>query len=226
MEKEILSLFKYSRGTYYSWKKEKRPIIKLIEKYFTEEDLKEFINTGRISKLETHNNYGISLSIAKEYLSYIKEIIDFTKKEIIDGVGVEDTLLFIYFDFINFISLYDKSELFYLNDDTQCREITLKELLNQYFNKNPEKYSSFALHYLGNFNLVTASYILEILINTFSDVYKLVVIYDYKSTYLHLIFEQFYKKEITEIELKNLFEQNKERPIKNYLKATVKAPVL
>lgn len=226
MEKEILSLFKYSRGTYYSWKKEKRPIIKLIEKYFTKEDLKEFISTGQISKLEIQNNHGINLSIAKEYLSYIKEIIYFTKKEICDGEVFEKSLLFIYFDFINFIKIYDESDLFYLNDEIPCREIVLKELLNQYFKKNPNNYSPFALHYLSNFNLLIASYILEILQKTFSEFYKLAVIYDYKMTYLHLIFEQFYKKEISNTELKELFEQKKERPIKDYLRYKAKASIL
>jgi|GEM_PF-5130120 len=45
-----------STNTYYSWKKEeKRLIIKLLEKYFSKEDLKEFIETGKISKIEKSN---------------------------------------------------------------------------------------------------------------------------------------------------------------------------
>lgn len=42
-----------SENTYYDWKKQNRPIILFLEKYFEEKDLKEFLETGKISKLET-----------------------------------------------------------------------------------------------------------------------------------------------------------------------------
>ena len=51
-ENQYLELFKYSRGTYYTWKKEKRPILNLLEKYFNSKDFEEFITTNKISKLE------------------------------------------------------------------------------------------------------------------------------------------------------------------------------
>lgn len=42
-----------SSTTYYTWKKEdKRFIIKLLEKYFTKEELKEFLETSEIKRLE------------------------------------------------------------------------------------------------------------------------------------------------------------------------------
>ena len=40
-----------SQASYYRWK-EDRPIINLLEKYCTEEDLEEFLEKGRISKFE------------------------------------------------------------------------------------------------------------------------------------------------------------------------------
>ncbi|PHR58183.1 MAG: hypothetical protein COA44_04600 [Arcobacter sp.] len=52
MEKQIIDLFKYSRNTYYVWKREKRPIIALIEKYFSEDNLQEFLAQGKITKFE------------------------------------------------------------------------------------------------------------------------------------------------------------------------------
>ncbi|MCT7553827.1 hypothetical protein [Aliarcobacter butzleri] len=63
MEKIILNLFQYSRATYYSWKREKRPIILLIEKYFTKEDLEEFLQTNEISKLKNLDHYENILNI-------------------------------------------------------------------------------------------------------------------------------------------------------------------
>jgi len=38
-----------SLASYYAWDKQKRPIIALLEKYFTKEDLEEFLETGEIS---------------------------------------------------------------------------------------------------------------------------------------------------------------------------------
>lgn len=60
LEKTILNLFQYSRATYYSWKREKRPIILLIEKYFTKEELEEFLTTGEILKQELTKNLSVN----------------------------------------------------------------------------------------------------------------------------------------------------------------------
>ncbi len=53
MKKAILKLLDVSDKTFYNWRKEKRPIIKLFEKYFTKEDLEEFLETEKISKFES-----------------------------------------------------------------------------------------------------------------------------------------------------------------------------
>lgn len=47
-----------SSTTYYSWKKEveKRQVMSLLEKYFTKEDLIEFLETGKILKYENIPN--------------------------------------------------------------------------------------------------------------------------------------------------------------------------
>jgi len=47
--KEILSI---ADKTYYNWKKEKRPIMSFLEKYFTQEEIEEFLETGVIHRLE------------------------------------------------------------------------------------------------------------------------------------------------------------------------------
>lgn len=41
-----------SERTIQRWKKENRPIINFFDKYFTDEDLQEFISIGKISKLD------------------------------------------------------------------------------------------------------------------------------------------------------------------------------
>lgn len=53
-EREIfMELFNISVNTYYLWKKEGRPIISLLEKYFSKENLEEFLQTGNIQKLDS-----------------------------------------------------------------------------------------------------------------------------------------------------------------------------
>jgi len=52
-EDEIYTkLFRFSRPTFFKWKKDNVPIMELISKYFTKEDLEEFIEKGFVSKFE------------------------------------------------------------------------------------------------------------------------------------------------------------------------------
>ncbi|MEV9643005.1 hypothetical protein [Aliarcobacter butzleri] len=61
-------------ASYYNWDNQKRPIINLLEKYFTKEDLHEFLETNQISKLETLNHYELSLNI--EFNTFYREKLD------------------------------------------------------------------------------------------------------------------------------------------------------
>lgn len=53
---KIVKLMGFSKNTYFNWQKENRPIISLVKKYFSEEEIEEFLKTGEISKLEKINN--------------------------------------------------------------------------------------------------------------------------------------------------------------------------
>jgi len=84
----VCEVLKISRSAYFKYKKEERPIIALLEKYFSQEDLNEFLNTKKISKLEVTQNSAIflledyahfSLSNKLEQLFNIFGIPDFTK---------------------------------------------------------------------------------------------------------------------------------------------------
>ncbi|MCT7575260.1 hypothetical protein N5U00_07955 [Aliarcobacter butzleri] len=59
-KKTMAKLFSTAEGTYYKWKKENRPIINLLETYFTKEDLEEFLTTGEISKQELTKNLSVN----------------------------------------------------------------------------------------------------------------------------------------------------------------------
>lgn len=61
----ISKLFDFANSTIYKWKKEKRLILDLFDKYFTDEDIEEFLNTGKIERLDIaqSNKYLINKSI-------------------------------------------------------------------------------------------------------------------------------------------------------------------
>ena len=50
--KKIEQLFSFTRQTWAKWQKENRPIVALVEKYFNDEDLEEFLESGKIQKFE------------------------------------------------------------------------------------------------------------------------------------------------------------------------------
>lgn len=51
MKEIVCQVLGISQGSYYRWKQE-RPVINLLEKYCTQEDLEEYLNTGKIEKFE------------------------------------------------------------------------------------------------------------------------------------------------------------------------------
>lgn len=74
----MAGIFDTAEGTYYKWKREKRPIIALLEKYFTKEDLEEFLLTNQVSKYES-----IERSIICDRLPEILKLLTkYTTKEL------------------------------------------------------------------------------------------------------------------------------------------------
>ena len=56
-EKLMIELFGFSSPTYYKWSKhEKRKIFDLINYAFSNNELEEFLKTGKISKIENLGN--------------------------------------------------------------------------------------------------------------------------------------------------------------------------
>lgn len=82
--KQVMAkLFDTAEGTYYKWKKEKRPIISLLEKYFTKEDLEEFLEYSTVEKLEFANiqNYSIQAAEFVNVLNAVKKFVKFYSQE-------------------------------------------------------------------------------------------------------------------------------------------------
>lgn len=53
--KDISTLLLFTPQGVNKWKKEKRPIISLLQKYFTSDNLQEFLKTEKITKMERLN---------------------------------------------------------------------------------------------------------------------------------------------------------------------------
>lgn len=62
----------FSRNTFFVWKREKRPIISLLEKYHSKEELQEFLETGKIQKQDRLKEL---LEIEKKY-NQILQLVD------------------------------------------------------------------------------------------------------------------------------------------------------
>lgn len=83
----MATLFDTAEGTYYKWKKEKRPIISLLEKYFTKEDLEEFIEYGMVEKLEFANLQDYGNRVA-EFVKLLYKLQDFLYQDYINATHV------------------------------------------------------------------------------------------------------------------------------------------
>ncbi len=68
-EKTITELMCFSRNTFFVWKRENRPVMSLLKKYFSKEELQEFLETGKIKKQERLNEL---LEIEKKYNQIVK----------------------------------------------------------------------------------------------------------------------------------------------------------
>lgn len=97
--KLMVKLFGFSRQSWNNWKKEERPIVKLLESMFTNEDISEFLETGKVSRYENLDNLDSELlerHIAYElkHKLYLDTQSSFFKWfEHIAGTGVMDKVI-------------------------------------------------------------------------------------------------------------------------------------
>lgn len=111
-EQIMVELFEFSAPTYYKWtKKEKRKIFDLLNYAFTLEELEEFINSGKINKIEIMNNNQGLINKVKEFINeLVKNSNTFIAKNVLNVIKEQSSNN----NKINIENL--RFELFYLAD--------------------------------------------------------------------------------------------------------------
>lgn len=119
MKKETIeNLYGNSEASYYRWKKEKRPIISLVEKYFYEEELIEFIETGKISRME------ILLKIHQQEYSSLTILNQLKYLEINNSIIKHNAILADYAYFIY-------QQLFEFNEKLNLEKLKIKYIIHK-----------------------------------------------------------------------------------------------
>ena len=80
MTREMIMIkhYRFSASTYYKWKKhDKRKIISLLEYAFSDEDLIEYLNKGKISKIEEIGNQDYLFDLAIKFYKFLRHITNY-----------------------------------------------------------------------------------------------------------------------------------------------------
>jgi hypothetical protein len=103
LEVEVCKLCDFTRNTFYVWKREGRPIIALLERYFTKNELNEFLETKKIERFE-HSTLleDVQLILERKYFpAFWFSIKDDTTEETIRNEWFRYfEFMFAYFDLI------------------------------------------------------------------------------------------------------------------------------
>ena len=128
MYKTISTLIGNTERTIFAWKREKRPIIKLFEKYFTKNDLEEFLEYGKIQKFESLSTY--NKIVEKNIFTYLSFFFNGTYANSLKSFN--SFFMDLYFRFLISVELRDyqyslKDRLLQIFHNTELSEYELKK---------------------------------------------------------------------------------------------------
>ena len=172
-QEKLAKLAKVTKQTIINWEKDERPVLKLIESYFTNNEIEEFLETQTISKwdflLKSYNGEKIENSIAlRNILEEINKEIEFEK--LMNDRSYLNQMFIIFGELILFYrkyhnkypynEIYDINELIFL----YMAEENIKihddiRILNRIFNKHIK-------------NKSFLPFLLELENNNFLDIYN------------------------------------------------------
>jgi len=124
----MAAIFNTAEGTYYKWKRENRLIIALLEKYFTQSDLEEFIETSKISKFELLKEQELTRQyVANNYINIFLQRIGSI------GDNIHESFLDLYFS----VLVYSKNNI---QEQTVFKPFSVQKSALLYVSKSNFKY--------------------------------------------------------------------------------------
>jgi len=144
----IEKFFAFTRQAYYKWRREDRPIVQFVEKYLSDQDVEEFLETGKIEKFDLVKNF--SVDELKEKLFGVKSEIKkpqynisnlLTKVSLLSNSQIE-ALIYYLKKLKKRNSKFNKENLKLINDSfiSQLLNVFVELKLNHlYFDKNDKE---------------------------------------------------------------------------------------
>lgn len=83
MKENIKKILDISDKTYYNWKNQNRPIIELLHKYFQDNEITEFLETGRISRLEDNKDQELLNNEASKIYNHFISVLYLKDKSLL-----------------------------------------------------------------------------------------------------------------------------------------------
>lgn len=137
----IASFLGNSSKSVSNWKKENRPIITFLYKYFCKEELEEFLETGEILKLEFINDLGIMYTkVVKKFTNNMNKFKDQNFSyidieiclNIIESNILDKSKKISQFEMIEFLINKDNDDLLNIKDEvTRCALISSLSILSE-----------------------------------------------------------------------------------------------
>lgn len=149
--KAVSELMSFSTNSYYVWKKEERPIISFLHKYLSEDDIKEFLEAGVVSKFENieyfqfdfHKNYfHFLMDLEKEHLVVFLKLLQENKEDLIT-FSLKFIDLVVNYDCSNSIKSRLIENYTKIEDKNKLSYYGLKNMLNDKF----QSFYTFSLEY-------------------------------------------------------------------------------
>lgn len=187
-EQIMVELFEFSAPTYYKWTlHQKRKIFDLLDYAFTQDELIEYIKTGKIKNIENKSSFEVLKSSAMNFIKTLGKNIGFENVHSILDLFVEH-----YKNNSNNISLelfaqniYSINKIFHKTDIKEA--ISIKYRLINCFNKESLTILQYICENLSSIKEETDKYLEEISIQSVSFTASDILLYSVNDVCLDLI---------------------------------------
>lgn len=215
-------LLEISEKSFYRWKsKDHKLLVNLIDKYFTEDDIKEFIENNRINRLDKFEKYinknilnneymkdnESSKYIAKKYFEFIKEIIHTTDEDIKENNEIQGTDLYYLAQFIKKIKNEDNivnKESYQFGYICAYQESLIKFIME-------EKIISFRINKLLKLDEASIIFIENFLIKNKDEIYGYLQEFDKRICYINLLMSLYINDKINLVEFESMYKIQSEK---------------